>query len=245
MKKFVLTAIIVLMVTVLAGCTIVPKIEVLPGTDKSKEDLEIAAGEETLSEKEEKTPVNVSPLAKEDFLTPVEDYSWDREYKPEYVVIHFTSAVVISKEDPYNIETVRGIFKDNGLSIHYIIDREGNILCYMPEDRAAWHAGKGTYGNDERLTDLMNKYSIGIELLAIGSENDMAQYLTKSEYKALDSTLIGFTDEQYDALGDLVSDICERNGIPFDSEHIIGHDMYNPSKNDPGELFDWDKLFKN
>lgn len=245
MKKIAFTAIMILTAIVFIGCTVVPKIEVLPGADKLKEELEIAEVEENILEKKEEIPINVSLLAKEDFLTPVEDYSWEREYKPEYVVIHFTSAVVISKEDPYNMETVRGIFEDNGLSIHYIIDREGNVLCYMPEDRAAWHAGKGTYGDDERLTNLMNKYSIGIELLAIGSEKDMAQYLTPAEYNALDGSLIGFTDEQYDTLGRLIKDICERNEIPFDSEHIIGHDMYNPEKNDPGELFDWDKLFKN
>jgi N-acetyl-anhydromuramyl-L-alanine amidase AmpD len=245
MKKIAFTAIMILTAIVFIGCTVVPKIEVLPGADKLKEELEIAEVEENILEKKEETPINVSLLAKEDFLTPVEDYSWEREYKPEYVVIHFTSAVVLSKEEPYNMETVRGIFEDNGLSIHYIIDRDGNILCYMPEDRAAWHAGKGTYADDERLTNLMNKYSIGIELLAIGSEKDMAQYLTPAEYNALDGSLIGFTDEQYDALGRLIKDICERNSIPFDSEHIIGHDMYNPQKNDPGELFDWDKLFEN
>lgn len=245
MKKTLLTAIMILTVTVFAGCTFVPEIEVLPGADKLKEELEIAETEKDMPEKEEKAPVNVSPLAKEDFLTPVEDYSWEREYKPEYVVIHFTSAVVLSRDDPYNIYTVRDIFEDNGLSIHYIIDREGNILCYMPEDRAAWHAGKGTYAGDERLTNLMNKYSIGIELLAIGSQNDMAQYLTKAEYNALDSSLVGFTEKQYAALSDLVGDICERNAISFDREHIIGHDMYNPAKNDPGELFDWNRLFEN
>ena len=63
------------------------------------------------------------------------------------------------------------------------------------------------------------------------------------EYNALDKSHIGFTDAQYASLGSLVRDICERNAIPFDNEHIIGHDMYNPAKSDPGELFDWNKLF--
>lgn len=189
-------------------------------------------------------PPEFSPLAKEQFLMPIEDYSWEREFAPEYVMLHFTSAVVISRDDPYNMETVRGIFEDSGISIHYIIDRDGSIYCYMPETRAAWHAGKGTFADDERLTNAMNKYSIGIEMVAIGSENDMSQYLTKDEYAALDPSLIGFTEAQYESLVPLVKDICERNAIPFDREHVIGHEEYKPQKCDPGELFDWGRLFE-
>lgn len=187
--------------------------------------------------------VTVSPMAEENFLNPLEAYSWELTEKPEYVMLHFTSAVVLSRDDPYNMNTVRKIFEDNGVSIHYIVDRDGNIYCYLPETRAAWHAGVGTLANDQKYTNSMNKYSIGIEILAIGSKNDMAQYLTSDEYDALDKSLIGYTDAQYESLCLLVRDICERNGIPFDREYVIGHDMYNPSKSDPGELFDWDRLF--
>jgi N-acetyl-anhydromuramyl-L-alanine amidase AmpD len=139
---------------------------------------------------------------------------------------------------------IRGIFEDNEVSINYIVDRDGSVLCYIPEDRAAWHAGKGTFGGDERFTDAMNKYSIGIEIVAIGSQKDMAQYMSAQEYNELDDSLKGFTDEQYLSLKALVKDICQRNGIPFDKEHVIGHDMYNPQKNDPGELFDYNRIFE-
>lgn len=192
---------------------------------------------------EPQPPVAVSPLAAIDYLEPLEDYSWEREFEPEYVMLHFTSAVVVSKEDPYDIRSIRKIFEDGGISIHYIIDRDGTVRCYIPETRAAWHAGKGSFASDARLTNSMNKYSIGIELVAIGSESDMAQYLTSEEYNALDRTLIGFTNEQYDSLKALVEDICTRNGIPFDREHIISHDEYNPQKSDVGELFDWSRIF--
>lgn len=185
----------------------------------------------------------VSHLAEEYFLEPFEKYSWEREYPAEKVVIHFTSAVVLSRDDPYNMGTIRKIFEDNELSIHYILDRDGKIYCYMPESRCAWHAGVGTFGGNEKYTNAMNKYSIGIEIAAIGSEKDMAQYLTSEEYAALDESLVGFTDKQYDALALLVKDICERNSIPYDREHIIGHDEYNPKKSDPGEIFDWERLF--
>lgn len=185
-----------------------------------------------------------SPLAQEQFLEPLEDFSWEREFAPEYVMIHFTSAVVLSKDAPYDIDAIRQIFTDGGVSIHYIIDRDGEVYCYIPETRAAWHAGKGTFAEDERLTNAMNKYSVGIELVAIGSKDDMAQYMSGAEYAAIDKSLIGFTDAQYASLSALVKDICERNGIAFDREHVIGHEEYNPLKSDPGELFDWKRLFE-
>lgn len=187
-------------------------------------------------------PPEMSPLAKADYLEPLDNFSWEREFAPEYVMLHFTSAVLVSKDEPYDISAVRKIFEDSGVSIHYIIDRDGGIYCYIPETRAAWHAGKGSFADDERLTNAMNKYSIGIELLAIGSKKDMWQYLSSAEYDALDTSLIGFTEEQYLSLEGLLSDICERNGIPLDSGHIIGHETYNPLKSDPGELFDWDRV---
>jgi len=229
-----------------SACTGETENNVGSNTDESIISPDIASdysdGEVTEAEQEE-APVTVSTYATEEFLLPLDDHSWELTEKPEYVVLHFTSAVVLSKEDPYNIGTVRSIFEENSLSIHYIIDREGKIHCWLPETRAAWHAGKGTFANDEKLTNAMNKYSIGIEMLAMGSETDMAQYLTSEEYDALPKELIGYTDAQYESLEKLVRDICTRNDIPYDSSHVIGHDMYNPAKTDPGELFDWSRLF--
>ena len=197
----------------------------------------------TIATEAVRLPPEMSPLATAQYLEPLEDFSWEREFAPEYVMLHFTSAVTVSKENPYDISLICGIFEDGGISIHYVIDRDGSVYCYVPETRAAWHAGKGEFAGDERLTNAMNKYSIGIEILAIGSKNDMSQYLHAYEYDVLDSTLIGFTEEQYASLKELVRDVCERNGIPFDREHIIGHEEYKPSKSDPGELFDWNRLF--
>ena len=182
-------------------------------------------------------PVEVSPLAVEDFLD-FENSSYPRENPVEFVMIHFTSAVMLDRENPYDYDLVRGIFVDYKLGIHYIIDRDGTIYCFLPESRSAWHAGKGSFG-DEKYTDNMNRYSIGIELMGIGSQEDMSIYLQPEEYACLDKTLIGFTDAQYTALGALVQDICTRHEIPMDRQHIIGHQEYNPAKNDPGELFDW------
>ena len=88
----------------------------------------------------------------------------------------------------------------------------------------------------------MNLYSIGIELVGVGSAEDMSLYMTKAEYNKLDKSLLGFTDAQYSALSALVTDICKRNAIPMDREHIIGHEDYSAQRNDPGDLFDWSRL---
>ena len=184
----------------------------------------------------------ISPLAKNDLFPFAKSYSLAREIRPEYIMLHFCSAVVIDRQAPYNIALVRDNFIRNGVDTNYIIDRDGTIYCYVPEDRLAYHAGKGTYANDEKLTDNMNRYAIGIELLAIGSQKDMSIYLTAEEYAALPSSLIGYTDAQYEALNALITDICQRNSIPADKYHILGHDEYSAAKNDPGELFDWGRL---
>lgn len=214
-----------------------------PTAEESSEITAEESSEATVEESEAPSEPNpyVSALAKEDFLTPIEDYSWSRQYPVEYVMVHFISNVVNNKTDPYRLEDVRQIFVDYNISIHYIIDREGVIRCYMPENRAAWHAGGGSYG-DAKYTNAMNKYSIGIEIMAMGSAEDMSIYFSEAVYNRLDKSLLGYTDAQYESLKALLKDICERHSVPYDKEHIIGHEEYSPGKNDPGELFDWDRV---
>jgi len=178
----------------------------------------------------------------QDLLTPVEDYSWERTENITHIVVHFISAVNVDAADPYNYQTIRQIFTDGNVSAHYLLDREGNATALVAEDRAAWHAGKGEWGDDERYTNAMNKYSIGIEIMNIGTFADMQQYLTRAEYDALDDALIGFTDEQYATLAALIDELCARYDIPKDREHVLGHQEYNPQKSDPGEGFDWSKI---
>lgn len=187
-------------------------------------------------------PTVVYEKAVEDYLGYIYDFSWYQEHKPQYVMIHFCSAVVDHRDDPYNMDYVRQTFIDADVSIHYILDREGTVYCYIPENRVAWHAGVGQWKGEEKYKNNLNRYSIGIEVVAIGSQEDMALYLTPEEYAALDPSLLGYTDAQYEALADLVADICRRHDIPLDREHVIGHQEFSPHKNDPGQLFDWSRI---
>ena len=184
----------------------------------------------------------VSALAEKNYLLPFETFSREREQNPEFVMVHFISAVVIDPKTPYDPALVRGIFTDYEVSVHYIIHRDGTVQCYIPENLVAYHAGKGTWQEDEKYTNRMNDYAIGIEVMAMGSQADMAQYMSAGAYGKLDPQDIGYTDAQYEALRALVRDICGRNNIPLDRQHIIGHEEYSPDKTDPGELFSWERL---
>lgn len=179
-----------------------------------------------------------------EYLTPLEEYSWERTNDVEFIMLHFCSDVVANPQNPYELTNVRQIFVDYEVSVHYIIDRDGIVYCYMPENRVAWHAGRGTWNNKEKYTNDMNRYSIGIEMLAIGSQSDMAQYMTEEQYLQLDESLIGYTEEQYASLDKMLDKICENNDISRDREHIIGHEEYSPLKSDPGELFDWNRIME-
>ncbi len=220
---------------------LIPVILCLCGCQQKKQ-TEIIKIEEAACMAEQASRVTVYGGAVEDYLGQIYDYSWEKPNRTEFVMLHFCSAVVDHPEDPFRMEHVRKTFIDADVSIHYIIDRDGTVYCYIPEDRVAWHAGKGQWGDDEKYTDKMNFYAIGIELVGIGSAKDMSSYMTKASYNQLDKSLRGFTDAQYIALKDLVADICDRNGIPMDRQHVIGHQDYSSRKKDPGELFEWDRL---
>lgn len=225
---------------VLSGCRQSSQPEITPPATTAA-----ATTEATTIATTQPAPITVYPGAVEDYLGETGDgydFSWEQLYPPEYVMIHFCSAVVNHRDDPYNMEYVRQTFIDADVSIHYIVDRDGTVYCYVPENRTAWHAGKGEWLGDEKYTNKMNLYSIGIELVGMGSMEDMSPYLTKKEYQALDPSLLGFTDAQYTSLKALVQDICQRNDIPMTREFVIGHEEYNPKKNDPGQLFDWSRI---
>ena len=240
MKPILTSFFAILLLFLLCACTETAEetTPTVPATEEPTQPVFVTLPPETTPPQ----PITVYEGAVEDFLLPLEDFSYVREASPQFVMIHFTSDVMANREDPYNMDAIRAIFVDYKVSIHYIISRDGTIYCYIPEDRIAWHAGKGEWSGIPAFTNKMNYHSIGIELAAIGSQDDMSIYMTESEYQSLDPSLIGFTDEQYDALSLLVKDLCQRHQIPLDRDHIIGHEEYAARKADPGELFDWSRI---
>ena len=107
------------------------------------------------------------------------------------------------------------------VSAHYAIDEDGSAYRLVPEDMRAWHAGKAFW----RGVRDINSTSIGIELVNPGHEHG---------YRA-------FPEAQITAFIELVHGIMQRHDVkPAD---ILGHSDVAPGrKEDPGELFPWQRL---
>lgn len=109
------------------------------------------------------------------------------------------------------------------VSAHYLIAEDGTILRMVAEGKRAWHAGKSRWRGIEDV----NSASIGIEIVNPGHEFGYRPFL----------------EEQIDALIPLVADITERHGIT--RGNVVGHSDIAPTrKQDPGELFPWNRLAK-
>ncbi|NQU57495.1 MAG: N-acetylmuramoyl-L-alanine amidase [Rhodospirillales bacterium] len=109
------------------------------------------------------------------------------------------------------------------VSAHYVIDEDGALTQLVGEDCRAWHAGHAFWREEHDI----NARSIGIELVNPGHEFGLRPY----------------PEEQMLALEKLALDITRRHRIP--PRNVVGHSDIAPRrKGDPGELFDWYRLFK-
>ncbi|RLL43968.1 N-acetylmuramoyl-L-alanine amidase [Oceanobacillus piezotolerans] len=184
------------------------------------------------------------PVAKIPAYLPNEN-SHSRENPITHIVLHFSSNVLANPADPFIPEDIRQIFIEYGVSAHYMIGRDGEIHQLVPEERVAYDAGKGDLPDFPNYKNRLNEYSIGIELLAIGTKTEMqTMMMSEAAYNELTAPLIGYTDEQYEALDKLLAEIVTRNPqIHYTRQYIVGHDEYAPErKTDPGSLFDWSKI---
>lgn len=165
----------------------------------------------------------------------------------DVIMLHFCSDVIANPDNPYQVTRIVDIFTSYGVSAHYLIDREGLVHRFVPEERVAHHAGKGHLDWMPDRHNNMNEYSIGIEMLNIGSWRDMKTFMKKEKYDAFAAkhpNLIGYTDAQYTALNQLLADIRSRHPVPLDRRHIVGHEDYagTARRTDPGDLFDWSRI---
>lgn len=113
---------------------------------------------------------------------------------------------------------------DAKVSAHYVVSEDGQIINMVKEENRAWHAGRGIW----RGIDNINSASVGIEIVNPGHEWGY----------------VPFPEEQMDAVTRLAADIVKRHDII--PANVIGHSDLAPArKQDPGELFDWERLAKN
>ena len=151
-----------------------------------------------------------------DFESPSPNWN-ERQLPVSMVVLHYTGMQSADEA----LERLRS--EEAGVSAHYMIEEDGRIHRLVREDRRAWHAGKSYWRG---ITDV-NSASIGIEIVNPGHEFG---------YRP-------FPDAQMEALLPLLGGIVGRWDVP--RANVVGHSDVAPArKEDPGELFDWERLAK-
>ena len=100
------------------------------------------------------------------------------------------------------------------VSAHYVVrSSDGEVTQMLSESDIGWHAGNRSY----------NERSVGIEHEGYVQEPGT-----------------WYTDTMYDSSAALTADIADRNGIPVDRSHIIGHvEVPGATHTDPGSGWDW------
>jgi N-acetylmuramoyl-L-alanine amidase len=110
------------------------------------------------------------------------------------------------------------------VSAHYTVDRDGRVYAHVPEERRAWHAGVSFWAGERNV----NARSIGIEIVNPGHEFGY----------------VPFTDAQIAAVIELSQGILARH--PITPARVVAHSDVAPArKEDPGELFPWERLAEN
>jgi N-acetylmuramoyl-L-alanine amidase len=139
----------------------------------------------------------------------------ERRAPPDMIILHYTGMQTAAAA----IERLRD--PAARVSAHYVVEEDGRVHRLVPEERRAWHAGKSWWQGE---TDC-NGASIGIEIVNPGHEFG---------YRA-------FPEAQVEAVIALIDGVRTRWTVP--DTRIVGHSDVAPSrKQDPGELFPWQRL---
>jgi N-acetylmuramoyl-L-alanine amidase len=139
----------------------------------------------------------------------------DRALPVTMIVLHYTG----TQDGDSAIAMLRD--PAAGISSHYLVAEDGNVLRMVEEGKRAWHAGRARWRG---IRDV-NSASVGIEIVNPGHQWG---------YRP-------FPDAQIDAVIRLIDGIKRRHAIT--RGNIVGHSDIAPDrKDDPGELFPWDRL---
>ena len=145
------------------------------------------------------------------------NYSKKRRIKNKilFVIIHYTGM-------QSEIESLKRLKNSKSkVSSHYLINRKGDVIQLVEDNKIAWHAGKSRWKKYKNLNDI----SIGIELVNKGHEFGYEK----------------FSSLQVKSLIKLCNNLKKKYGIK--NENFLGHSDIAPlRKKDPGEYFPWKKL---
>ncbi len=155
-----------------------------------------------------------SPLAAKVFPSPNHGERKDGR-RPDMLILHYTGMAEAG-------EALQRLCNPAAeVSAHYFVFENGHVLQLVPESRRAWHAGAGAWAEE---TDI-NSCSIGIEIANAGHMGGLPAY----------------PEAQVEAVTRLAADIVHRWSIA--PARVLGHSDVAPTrKEDPGELFPWERL---
>jgi N-acetyl-anhydromuramyl-L-alanine amidase AmpD len=132
------------------------------------------------------------------------------------LILHHTAGSL-----PSSLEILQGKDPKHKVGIHYVVTDEPKprVIRMVPENLAAYHAGKSAWGQLNGL----NQHSVGIEIINY------------------DGNVYPYSDAQADILFALCEEIIRRHDIkPW---NVLAHsDISVGRKVDPGTKFPWAKL---
>ena len=135
--------------------------------------------------------------------------------KIDTIIIH--SSYDANGAAPYDVDGLIKEYKQYKVTPHYLIDRNGKIYQLVEEKNIAYQAGKSQTPDGRKN---VNDFSIGIEMMNMKTGQ--------------------MTDEQYQALNELIGDIKSR----YEIKYVLGHNQIaSDRKDDPWNL-DWEKIWR-
>jgi len=136
------------------------------------------------------------------------------EFESNHIEDFFTGALDVSAHPTF--ASLQGL----RVSAHFLVNRKGVIIQFVPVAKRAWHAGQSSWLGRENC----NNYSIGIEV--IGDEEQP------------------FTQKQYRETARLCRILMERFSA-ISRERIVGHSNIAPGRKwDPGVQWSWDRFYE-
>jgi N-acetylmuramoyl-L-alanine amidase len=137
--------------------------------------------------------------------------------RPDMLILHYTG--MTSAAAALHWLSV----PESKVSCHYLVDEDGGIVQMVDESLRAWHAGVSHWSG----ADDLNSHSIGIEIHNPGHGLGYRD----------------FPEAQMHAVEALSRDIVVRNGIR--PARVLAHSDVAPHRKiDPGEKFDWRRLWR-
>ena len=139
---------------------------------------------------------------------------------PDMLLLHYTGM----EDDAAGSGALKWLCcAESGVSCHYLIRGNGEVVQMVPENKRAHHAGVGLWEGDNDT----NARSIGVEIVNGGHP----------------AGLPDFPKAQMEAVAELSGDILARHNIA--PRRVLGHSDIAPGRKvDPGENFDWKFLFE-